>query len=299
MGKVIGIVLAIIVVAAGLLASSALYTVNETQQAMVMQFGNVERIVSKPGLKFKVPFVQNVVYVDKRVLNVSTFAGAQTERSEYLTRDQKRLQVDSFARFRIINPLLYYQSYGSLNVAYDRIETLLNSQVREVLGRELLNNIVSGERTQLMNQIKQQVNKETASSGVEIVDVRIVRADLPKENADKVFDRMRTQREQEAREIRAEGAEIAQRIRANADRERTVLLAEARRDSEILRGEGDGEKNKILAEAFGKDPDFFGFYRSMQAYLDAMSDDDTTLVLSPNSDFFKYFGSQSRDVPGR
>lgn len=287
MGKVIAILLAILVVAGGIVASSTLYTVNETQQAMVMRFGKVDHVITEPGLKFKIPFVQNVVFVERRVLSVST------NRSEYLTLDQKRLMVDAFARFKISNPLLYYQSLGNLNRAFSRVETLVGSGVRESLGRETLTNIVSGERSNLMAQIQDQVNKETTRLGVEVVDVRIVRADLPEENSKKVFDRMRTQREQEAKEIRAEGAEIAQRIRANADRERTVLIAEAKKDSEILRGTGDAEKNRIFAEAFGQDPDFFGFYRSMQAYREAISDDDTTMVLSPNSDFFKYFGTQA------
>ncbi|OUR79575.1 protease modulator HflC [Alphaproteobacteria bacterium 46_93_T64] len=288
MGKTISIVVAIIVVLGGIVASSTMFTVTETQQAMVMQFGKVGTVITKPGLQFKVPFVQDVIFVEKRVMAVNT------RRSEVVTRDQKRLMVDSFARFRIVDPLLYFQSFGNLNVAFVRMETLLSSQVKQILGREILTSIVSGERANLMNQIKTQVNAETESRGLEVLDVRIVRADLPQANSEKVYERMRTQREQEAREIRAEGAEIAQRIRANADREKTVIVAQAKKDSEILRGNGDGEKNRIFAEAFGRDEDFFGFYRSMQAYREAISDDDTTLVLSPNSDFFQYFGSQAR-----
>ncbi len=283
MGKSISTVLAILVIVAGFVAASALYTVNETEQALVMQFGKVQTVVQKPGLNFKTPFVQNVIFVDKRVLAVGT------QREEVVTKDQKRLMVDSFARFRITNPLLYYQSFGNINVAKSRIETILNSQLRQILGRQILTDIVSGERVQLMNAIKNQVNIETANRGVEVVDVRIVRSDLPEANSQKVFDRMRTQREQEAKEIRATGAEIAQRIRANADRERTILLAEAKRDGEIARGAGDAKKNSIFARAFGKDPDFFAFYRSMQAYREAISDDDTTMVLSPDSEFFQYF----------
>jgi len=286
MGKSISIALAIIVIAAGLVANSALFTVNEIQQAMVMQFGKVDRVVSNPGLQYKIPFVQDVVFMEKRVLSVNT------KRAEVVTKDQKRLMVDSFARFKITDPLLYYQSFGNLNVAFSRMETLLSSQVKQILGGEILTNIVSGERSNLMNKIKNQVNVETEKSGLQVVDVRIVRADLPEANSQKVYDRMRTQREQEAREIRAEGAESAQRIRANSDREKTVLIAEAKRDSEITRGTGDAEKNRIFAEAFGLDTDFFAFYRSMQAYREAISDNDTTLVLSPKSDFFRYFGSQ-------
>lgn len=287
MNKTILTVFAILLVALGVVASSALFTVYQTEQAIVMQFGKPQRVIQEPGLNFKLPFVQDVVYVDKRVLSVST------QREEVVTRDQKRLMVDSFARFRIANPLQYYQSYGNIQIAYARLETILNSQLRQNLGRQSLNNIVSGERSNLMNQIREQVNTEAKASGIDVIDVRIVRADLPKENSEKVFDRMRSQREQEAKEIRATGAEIAQRITANADKERTVLIANARKDSEILRGEGDGEKNRIFAEAFGKDEDFFAFYRSMQAYRGSMADTDTTMVLSPTSQFFKYFDRQN------
>ncbi|MBO0333509.1 protease modulator HflC [Sneathiella sp. CAU 1612] len=287
MNKTVLTVIAILLVAIGVVASSALFTVYQTEQAIVMQFGKPQKVIQEPGLNFKLPFVQDVVYVDKRVLSVST------QREEVVTRDQKRLMVDSFARFRIANPLQYYQSYGNIQIAYARLETILNSQLRQNLGRQSLNNIVSGERSNLMNQIREQVNTEAKASGIDVIDVRIVRADLPKENSEKVFDRMRSQREQEAKEIRATGAEIAQRITANADKERTVLIANARKDSEILRGEGDGEKNRIFADAFGKDEDFFAFYRSMQAYRGSMSDSDTTMVLSPTSQFFKYFDRQS------
>ncbi len=288
MGKTISTVTAVLVVAFGFLAASAMFTVSEYEQAIVMQFGEVKAIEQEPGLKFKTPFVQNVIMVDKRVLSVGT------QREEVVTRDQKRLMVDSFARFRISDPLQYYQSFGNINVAFSRVETILNSQLRQILGREILTDIVSGERTRLMDTIKNQVNVETKSRGIEVVDVRIVRADLPEANSEKVYGRMRTQREQEAKEIRATGAEIAQRIRANADRERTILIAEAKRDAEIARGTGDGEKNRIFAEAFGKDQDFFTFYRSMQAYREAISDDDTTMVLSPDSDFFQYFNPKIR-----
>ncbi|MZR32069.1 protease modulator HflC [Sneathiella litorea] len=286
MNKTFLTVIAVILVAAGVVASSALFTVYQTEQAIVMQFGKPQKVIQEPGLNVKLPFVQDVVYVDKRVLSVST------QREEVVTLDQKRLMVDSFARFRIANPLQYYQSYGNIQIAYARLETILNSQLRQNLGRQILNNIVSGERSNLMNSIREQVNKEAKASGIDVIDVRIVRADLPTENSEKVFDRMRSQREQEAKEIRATGAEIAQRIRANADKERTVLIANAQKDSEILRGEGDGEKNRIFAEAFGKDEDFFSFYRSMQAYRESMSDTDTSMVLSPTSEFFRFFNQQ-------
>ncbi|MEH6547102.1 MAG: protease modulator HflC [Sneathiella sp.] len=280
-------VIAILVVAGGFVAASSMFTVYQSEQAIVMQFGKPQKVIQEPGLQFKIPFVQDVVFVDKRVLSVST------NREEIVTLDQKRLMVDSFARFRIANPLLYYQSFGNIQIAYQRLETILNSQLRQNLGRQILTNIVSGERSNLMNQIKTQVNVEAKASGIEVVDVRIVRADLPQENSEKVFERMRSQREQEAKEIRATGAEIAQRIKANADRQRTVLIAEAQRDSEILRGTGDGEKNRIFAEAFGKDPDFFSFYRSMQAYRESISDDDTSMVLSPDSEFFRFFDQEN------
>jgi modulator of FtsH protease HflC len=280
-------VIAILLVAGGIVAANSAFTVYQSEQAIVMQFGKPQKVIQEPGLNFKIPFVQDVVYVDKRVLSVST------KREEVVTLDQKRLMVDSFAMFRISNPLQYYQSFGNIDIAFQRLETILNSQLRQNLGRQILTNIVSGERSNLMNTIRKQVNAEAKASGIEVVDVRIVRADLPQENSEKVFDRMRSQREQEAKEIRANGAEVAQRIKANADKERTVLLAEARRDSEILRGNGDGEKNRIFAEAFGKDPDFFSFYRSMQAYRESISDDDTSMVLSPDSEFFRFFDQES------
>lgn len=280
-------VIAILLVAIGVFAANSMFTVYQSEQAIVMQFGKPQQVIQKPGLNFKIPFVQDVVYVDKRVLSVST------QREEVVTRDQKRLMVDSFARFRIANPLQYYQSFGSIDIAYERLGTILNSQMRQTLGRQVLTAIVSGERSNLMNRIKEQVNVEAKATGIEVVDVRIVRADLPKENSEKVFDRMRSQREQEAKEIRATGEEIAQRIRANADKERTVLIANAQKGADILRGEGDGEKNRIFAEAFGKDPDFFSFYRSMQAYKGSMADDDTSMVLSPDSEFFRFFDQES------
>ncbi|MCR9215549.1 MAG: protease modulator HflC [Proteobacteria bacterium] len=287
MNKTFLSVIAIVLVIGGVVAANSMFTVYQSEQAIVMQFGKPQKVIQEPGLNFKLPFVQDVVFVDKRVLAVST------QREEVVTRDQKRLMVDSFARFRISNPLQYYQAFGSIQIAYDRLGTILNSQLRQTLGRQILTSIVSGERSNLMNRIKEQVNAEAKANGIEVVDVRIVRADLPKENSEKVFDRMRTQREQEAKEIRANGAEIAQRIKANADKERTIILANARKESEILRGEGDGEKNRIFAEAFGKDPDFFSFYRSMQAYRESISDDDTSMVLSPDSEFFRFFDKES------
>lgn len=286
MNKTVLTIIAILLVGAGLLVANSLFTVHQTEQAIVMQFGKPKSVIQEPGLKFKQPFIQDVVYVDRRILSVST------QREEVVTRDQKRLMVDSFARFKIVDPLQYYQSFGFMETAYQRMETILNSQLRQILGTEVLTSIVSGERSALMNKIREEVNSEANPNGVEVVDVRIVRADLPEENSQKVFDRMRSQREQEAKEIRAEGAESAQRIRSNADRQRTVIIAEAKRDAEILRGTGDGEKNRIFAQAFGKDPDFFSFYRSMQAYRESMSNDDTSMVLSPDSEFFRYFDKQ-------
>ncbi len=283
MGKPILTIVAVLLVIVGFLVSSSMFTVHQAEQAIVMQFGDPQRVITEPGLNFKVPFAQNVVYVDKRILSVST------KREEVVTRDQKRLMVDSFARFQIENPLEYYKSFGRIDIAYQRMETILNSQLRQILGTEILTSIVSGERSALMETIRSQVSSEAKTNGIKVVDVRIVRADLPKENSEKVYLRMRSQREQEAKEIRATGAEIAQRIRANADKDKTVLIAEAQRDAEILRGTGDGQKNRIFAEAFGKDPDFFAFYRSMQAYRESISNDDTTMVLSPDSEFFKYF----------
>jgi membrane protease subunit HflC len=265
------------------LLMSALFTVQQTQQALILQFGDPKRVVTEPGLHFKLPFIQNAVYVDRRVLD---FDG---EAQEVILGDQKRLVVDAFARYRIVDPLRFYQSVGSEEILRGRIDTILDASMRKVLGEVPLFTVLSADRSELMNKIRDQANTEAKQFGIEIVDVRIKRADLPAENSQAIYRRMQTEREREAKELRAQGAELGQRIRARADRERRVIIAEAQKEGEIIRGQGDGDAVRIFADAFGKDVDFFTFYRSMQAYRAALSDDNTSFVLSPDSDFFRFF----------
>jgi len=267
------------------LAMSALFTVHQTQQALVLQFGEPKRVVTDAGLHVKMPFIQNVVYVDRRVLDFDA------DSNEVILGDQKRLVVDSFTRYRIIDPLRFYQTVGTELILRDRINTILDASLRKVLGEVPLFTVLSADRAALMNRIREQANQETSQFGIEIVDVRIKRADLPAENSQAIYRRMQTEREREAKELRAQGAELAQRIRARADRERRVIIAEAQREAQIIRGEGDGNAVRIFAEAFGRDVDFFTFYRSMQAYRDALGDQNTSVVLSPNSEFFRFFGA--------
>lgn len=285
---VIALVALVVVVVA---AASSVFTVDMTQQAIVLQFGEPKRQINEPGLYFKTPLFQNVVYVDKRVLNVNAPA------EELIAADQKRVVIDAFARWRIVDPLRYYQRLRTQDIAERQLATFISSTLRDVVGREPLTALLidpraeghaGGRRAELMRNISQLVNEKAKENGIEIVDVRIRRADLPDANSQAIFQRMRTERDQEAKLIRATGQEAAQKRRAEADREATVIIANARRDSEMKRGEGDAEASKIFADAFGSDPQFFAFYRSMQAYREALSDRTTTMVLSPNSDFFRY-----------
>ncbi len=266
-----------------ILASASLFTVSQTQQALVVQLGEPKRTIQEPGLHAKIPFVQNVVFLDARVLDVDPPV------EQVILADQKRLEVDAFARYRIKDPLKFYQSVGNEMVAEQRLAATVNSALRRVLGSATLLNVLSKERVKVMSDIKAQVNLEAAGFGVEIVDVRIRRADLPDATSQAVYERMRSEREREAREARAQGNEQAQQIRSRAERERTVILAEAQRDSQVLRGEGDNQAIRILAESAGKSPDFYAFYRSLDAYKAAMKGENTQMVLSPDSDFFRYF----------
>ncbi len=278
-------ILGIVVLVAGIVAFSVLFTVHQTQQALVLQFGEPKRVVKDAGLHAKLPFIQNVVFLDKRMLSYD--GGGE----EVIASDRKRLVVDSFLRYRIDDPLRFYQTVGNELVARQRLNALLTSSLRQVIGTVPLQSVLTGERAQLMAQIAQRVNAEAKDLGISVADVRIKRADLPEANNQAIYARMKTEREREAREFRAQGAEISQRIRSRADREKTVLLAEAQKQAQILRGEGDGNAVRIFAEAFGTDIDFFTFYRSMQAYRESLGGEDTTMVLSPDSDFFRYFGS--------
>ncbi|MFZ1431344.1 MAG: protease modulator HflC [Geminicoccaceae bacterium] len=266
---------------------NAVFTVHQTQQALVLQFGNPVDIVQDPGLHLKVPFIQQVEYFDKRVLDFDAPS------VELVLGDQKRLVVDAFARYRITDALRFRQSVGNEQAFRGRLEPIVFSSLRSVLGEAPLFTLLSNDRTQIMNRIKSEANKSLAGFGVALVDVRIKRADLPPENSQAIFQRMQTERQREAKELRAQGAEVGQRIRARADRERRVLIAEAERESQILRGQGDAEAIRIFADAFGQDPEFFDFYRSLQAYRESMGDGSTTFVLSPDSEFFRFFNGRA------
>ena len=268
-----------------ILVLSSTYKVTQFEQALLLQLGKPLAVKTKPGLYVKWPFMQNVEMFDKRILDYDVPV------EEVITSDRKRLVVDTFARYRIIDPLKFFQSVGTEAVVRNRLGAILNARTREVLGRVPLITVVSGERAGLMTSIAALVNQEARSFGVDVIDVRIKRADLPQENSAAIYLRMQTEREREARGYRAQGAEMAQRIRASAERDRTVILAEAQRDAQFLRGEGDAEAIRIFAEAFNQDPDFFAFYRSMEAYRKSLNKDDTTMVLSPESEFFDFFGN--------
>jgi len=273
-----------VIVVAGFAIYLSLFVVKEINQAIVLQFGDPKKVIVEPGLQFKIPFIQNVVFLDRRILNLD----APPE--EVIASDQKRLIVDAYARFKIVDPLKFYISVGDERVARSRLSTIINSRIRSVLGKQSLANLLSEDRSKQMALIQDGVNTEAENFGIKIIDVRIKRADLPQANSEAIFKRMQTEREREAKEFRAKGAEMAVTITSTADKEVTVLLANAKKQSEIMKGEGDGQRNKIFAEAFGKDPEFFGFYRAMQAYENALIGGDTSLILSPESDFFKFFG---------
>ena len=272
------------IILVGVVIFQSLFIVQEISQAIVLQFGDPKKIVTKAGLNFKLPFIQNVVYLDKRILNLDN------DPEEVIAADQKRLIVDAFARFKIVDPLKFYISVGNERVARSRLSTIINSRIRGVLGTQELATLLSTDRARQMQIIQSQVNEEAKNFGINIVDVRIKRADLPPANSEAIYKRMQTEREREAKEFRAQGAEIAQKIRSTADKDVTVILAQANKKSEIMKGEGDGQRNKIFANAFGRDPQFFAFYRAMQAYEKALIGGETSLVLSPDSDFFKFFG---------
>ena len=339
------------IVVLGITAFQSIFIVQEINQAIVLQFGDPKKIVNKSGLNFKLPFIQNVAYLDKRVLNLDN------PPEEVIAADQKRLIVDAIARFKIVDPLKFYISVGNERVARQRLATIINSRIRGVLGKQelatllskdrakqmsiiqndvnteaknfgieivdplkfyisvgnervarqrlatIINSRIRGvlgkqelatllskDRAKQMSIIQNDVNTEAKNFGIEIVDVRIKRADLPQANSEAIYARMQTERQREAKEFRAQGAEIATRIKSTADKEVTVILANAKKKSEIMKGEGDGQRNKIFADAFGKDPQFFSFYRAMQSYEKALIGGDTSLILSPDSDFFKFFG---------
>jgi membrane protease subunit HflC len=273
----------VILAAIGIVLYLGVFIVDQTQQALVLRFGQVVRPISEPGLYYKVPLIDNVVYLDKRILDLDS------PPLEVIASDQKRLVVDAWGRYRIVNPLTFYQSVGSVALADSRLSVILNSAVRRVLGDASFIQLVRDQRADLMSRITVQVDREAEGLGIDVIDVKIRRADLPEANSQAIYQRMQTERQREATEIRAQGEQAARRIRAEADRQATIIVAEANKESEQLRGEGEGRRNTIFAAAFGADPDFFAFYRSMQAYQQGLSGTGTRLVIAPDSEFFRYF----------
>ena len=281
--NLVGGLVAALVVVALIVAYGTLFTVYQTRQALVVRLGQPVRVVTEPGLNYKVPLVDSVINIDKRILDLENPA------QEVIASDQKRLVVDAFARYRIKDVLKFYQTVGTVEGANSQLSILLNSALRRVLGEATLTQVVRDQREHLMARVREQLDNEAQGYGISVVDVRIRRADLPEQNSQAVYQRMQTERQQEAAQYRAEGAQKAQEIRAKADRDVTVLLAEAQSKCERTRGEGDGERNRIFADAYGRDPDFFAFYRSMQAYEAGLRSNDTRMLLKPDSEFFRFF----------
>ena len=286
-----GIVALLVLLVAVIVGYSSIFTVSETQQVLVVRLGEPVRVVNQPGLNFKAPFIDTVISIDKRILDL------ENPSQEVIASDQKRLVVDAFARYRIKNALRFYQSIGSIQAANIQLTTLLNAALRRVLGEVTFIKVVRDEREALMARIRDQLDKEADGYGIEVVDVRIRRADLPEQNSQAVYQRMQTERQRQAAEFRAQGGQNAQEIRSKADREATVIIADANSTAEQVRGVGDGERNRLFAEAYGQDPDFFAFYRSMTAYETALKSNDTRFLLRPESDFFKFFSNSSGKPP--
>ena len=282
-----GIVLLFILLVAIVVGYSSIFTVNQTDQALQVRLGDPIRVITEPGLNFKAPFIDTIITIDKRILDLENPA------QEVIASDQKRLVVDAFARYRIKDALRFYQSIGSIQAANIQLTTLLNASLRRVLGEVTFITVVRDDRDALMAKIRDQLDREAANYGIAVVDVRIRRADLPEQNSQAVYQRMQTERQREAAEFRAQGGQKAQEIRSKADREATVIIAEANSKSEQIRGEGDGERNRLFAESYGKDADFFAFYRSMTAYENSLKSSDTRFLLRPDSEFFRFFANPS------
>ena len=279
-----------IVIIAIIILFNALFIVRQTQQTLILQFGDPIRIIQKPGLNIKIPLIQSAIYYDVRILEFDA------EVEEVILSDQKRLLVDAFIRYKIVDPLKFYQAVGNENGFKARVTGLLSGSLRRVMGGDPLEVVLSQDRTSLMEKIQEGINLEAVNFGVSIVDVRIKRADLPKANSEAIFGRMRAEREKEARQFRAEGAEESQKIKAKAEKNKVIIVAEAKKKSQIIKGLGDEQAVRIYANAFNKDKEFFAFYRSMEAYKQAFleGEDDPTLILSPDSDFFKYFNKSDK-----
>jgi membrane protease subunit HflC len=299
MRSLAGGALAVILVLVVIISYGTFFTVDQTSQALVVRLGQPVRVITAPGLNVKVPFIDSVIYIDKRMLNIESQAqevNVQSQDKANRAEVGERVVVDAFARYRIVDPLKFYQTVGP-NGASTQLAILLNSALRRVLGDATLADVVRNKREQLMGQMRDQLDHDARQFGIEVIDARIRRADLPLKNSEAVYSRMQTERQREAAEFRAQGSQKSQEIRAKADRDVTVTIANANQQSETIRGEGDGERNHIFAEAYNKDPGFFAFYRSMQAYERSFLRGDTNLVLGPNSDFFRYFGSISGQPP--
>ena len=284
MSRALPLAIALVILLVLWLVALSFYTVDPTERVLVLQFGAPREVVSDQGLHAKLPFVQSIQVIDRRLLSLEAPA------EEVITEDKKRIVVDAFARWRIVDPLRFYQTLLDRTGAELRLTPFLSSDLRRVLGSQSFATVLSAARADLMHDIRDDMNAETGRFGVQVADVRIRHADLPQQNSQAIFQRMQQERKREANEFRAEGSEIKQRIEARAEREVTVLIAEATRESQILRGEGEAQQTKLLGDAYGQDPDFFAFYRSMQAYKDALPADTTRVLLSPNSEFFRYFG---------
>jgi membrane protease subunit HflC len=273
------------IIALAFLGLNSLFTMNERQQGLVLQFGEPKRVIQSSGLHFKLPLIQNVVRYDVRILEYDLPI------EEVIAVDKKRMLIDSFTRFKIIDPLEFYKTVGTESSVRNRLNSNVISSLRRVVGRVTLEELLSEERSKIKEDIKVEVNNEASRFGIEVVDIRIRRADLPEANSQAIYERMISERVREAKEFRAKGSEIAQKIRAEADKERTVILAEATKKSEILKGEGESESVNIYANAFKQDPDFYSFYRSMQAYGNVLGEDGTTMILSPDSEFLEFFNN--------
>ncbi len=280
----VGGILAALVLVVLILSYGSVFRVDQTRQALVVRLGQPVRVVTDPGLNFKIPLIDSVIHIDKRILDIESPA------QEVIASDQKRLFVDAFARYRIKDSLQFYQSLGSVGNANSQLQILLNSALRRVLGEATLTHVVRDERAQLMARVREFLEAEAQAFGIAVVDVRIRRADLPAQNSQAVYDRMKAERQREVAEFKAQGSQRAQEINARADRDVTVLTAEAEAKAQQTRGEGDAERNRIFADAFGRDPDFFAFYRTMQAYEAALRSNDTRMLLRPDSEFFRFFG---------
>ena len=274
-----------LIILIGILSSSSLFTVRETEQVLVLQFGEYKKTIREPGLHFKLPIIQNVRAYDKRVLSVDP------EAEEMLLSDQKRIFVDAFARYRITDPRRFFQTVNDEAIFNNRFGNILTSTVKEFVAQRNLEDLLSEQRNDIMESIRDSVANDTEGFGIEVVDIRIGRSELPEAVSQTVYNRMVTERQRQASQLRAEGEENARRIRAEADAQQVVIVAEAQREAQTLRGEGDATRNAILGESYGQDPEFFEFFRSLEAYKETFAREGTTMVLSPNSDFFKYFGN--------